>query len=104
MSSPAAISTVKDSCLHATGGALTFKVGSLKQGIVDALARCGWRVVDWPTDGGDKNVIVDWIVTRETTIHVESVQDLLAGLRAAYGLEAAIDEDALAISFWIDEA
>lgn len=101
---PVAVSSDEVSCLNAAGVALTFQIGSLKQGIVDALSRCDWRVVDWPTDSTNERVVVDWIVTRETTVHVASIEELLAGLRAAYGLEATIDEDTREISFWIDES
>lgn len=75
----------------ADGAVFTFTIGSLKQSLVDALAQRGWTVTAWPNDTQNERLIVDWIVTRETSVNVSSVEDLLAGLRATFGLNATVD-------------
>ncbi len=86
----------------ADGAVFTFTIGSLKQNLVDALAQRGWTVTAWPNDTQNERLIVDWIVTRETSVNVSSVENLLAGLRATYGLNATVDVLHREIAFSMD--
>ena len=99
VTAPNPVATNVSGCPSTDGAVLTFPIGSLKRGLVEALSRCGWRVTAWPNDARNLHLIVDWVVTRETSVKVTSVEDLLAGLRATYGLNATIDEDNREIAF-----
>ena len=99
---PEPVATGASVCPSANGAVL-FHVGSLKHNLDTILARCGWTVTAWPSDTLNDHLIVDWIVREATTVYVTSVEDLLAGLNATYGLHAEIDEDAREIAFSMDD-
>ena len=96
---PVPDTTKVSNCLSTDGAVFTFSPGSLKQTLDRALKRCGWTISTWPLDSTDPRAIVDWIVTAETRVQIDSVEDLLLGLRAIYGLESTIDHSTSQISF-----
>ena len=96
---PVPVTSSVSDCPSMDGAVFTFPPGSLKEGLVTALKHCGWSIVAWPNDSTDPRFIVDWIVTKETNVRIASIEDLVQGLRAIYGLEATIDERAQQISF-----
>ena len=95
--------TTGSSVCPSANGAVLFHVGSLKRNLDTILARCGWTISRWPSDALNDRLVVDWIVEKATTVYVESVDELLAGLGVAYGLHAEIDEDAREIAFTLDD-
>ena len=99
MTAPIPIATSDSACPSMDGAVFTFPVGSLKQGLSTALTRCGWSISGWPNDPTHKHLIVDWIVSEETSVYITSIDDLLSGLHAIYGLSATLNEDLQEIAF-----
>lgn len=101
---PVPVAMGVSNCPSTDGAVFTFPIGSLKQGLENALRRCGWRITTWPNADDEEDLIVDWIVSAETDVYFDSIEDLISGLHATYGIHAEVDEELRAITFWIDDA
>ena len=96
---PVPVATTASDCPSEDGAVFTFSPGSLKQALAAELERCGWTISHWPVESRDPHLIVDWIVAAETLVQLDSLEDLLLGLNAIYGLEGTLDQAKRRISF-----
>ena len=96
---PVPVASNASDCPSTDGAVFTFFPGSLKSNLESSLKRCSWTIASWPTDATDPQVIVDWIVSAETRLNAASIEDLLLGLQASYGLESTVNRNSRQISF-----